>query len=32
MPMVVPKLDSEAPDVAIHDVALGDEVAAPDDI
>jgi hypothetical protein len=32
MPVVVPQLDPEAPDVAIHDVALGHEVAAPDGI
>src|ERR1035437_2770411 len=30
MPVVVLELDAQAPDVAIHDVALGDEVGAPD--
>src|SRR3990172_8480847 len=32
VPVVVLELDPQAPDVAIHDVALGDEVRAPDGI
>jgi hypothetical protein len=32
MPVVVSQLDTQAPDVAIHDVALSQEVGAPDGI